>query len=460
MEPSILIIDNKVSSYALLQHLLPRAIEQTHVIHYNPDRATRISKQELEHIRLLVIGDDFLNLALYSELQRRYLRLPTLFLCDAESIKTTQITAQALPNASTLLRNQINLVHLRKAAFDLLNEGHQANIENAPPPSAEHAPEASDDDVDQTLYVGANSPSENTTPAPSAKDIAIDGYRIERELAEGGMGLIYLCTREETGEKAVLKTVSPKAENAVKLRAIERFDLEFEVISRIDNPHIVKLYDHGRVNGLSYTTMEYFDTGDLKQHLGTGISQQRALQYLVQIAKGLEAIHGAGIIHRDLKPANIMFRSDGTLAILDFGIAHDITRHLRLTQSGTKLGTPSYMSPEQGKGGYRTDARSDLYALGVMLYELLAGKRPYRGKVAKVMQDHLHAPIPQLPSQYWELQPVLEKLMAKFPQDRFESAYDLSHYLREEYRFDTLLDFDIDDTGNLISGQHDPKAHF
>lgn len=292
------------------------------------------------------------------------------------------------------------------------------------------------------------------------KKIRVDGYEIQSKIAEGGMSGIYLCKREEDGKPAVLKTILTRAKNVKKLKAIERSDLEYNVISRINHPNIVKLYDHGRVGDFVYTTMEYFDTGDLKQRMEKGITQQQALSYMVQIADGLNAIHGSGIIHRDLKPANIMFRQDETLAILDFGIAKDITNKDNLTLPGMRLGTPSYMSPEQGNGGYKLDARSDLYSLGVMLYEMLTKKRPFRGRAADVIKAHMYDPIPQLPGEYFEVQTILDKLMGKFPHDRFESAYDLTQFIRSNYRYDTTLNFDFDPDGDFLALDRDKNALF
>lgn len=297
-------------------------------------------------------------------------------------------------------------------------------------------------------------------PAAHTDKLRVDGYIIEKKIAEGGMSGIYLCTREETGQPAVLKTILPRAEEAKKLKAVERADLEFNVISRIHHNNVVRLYDHGRANDIVYTTMEYFDTGDLKQRMQKGITQQQALSYMVQVAEGLNAIHGSGIIHRDLKPANIMFRQDDTLAILDFGIAKDITRKMDLTIKGMRLGTPSYMSPEQGNGGYKLDQRSDLYSLGVMLYEMLSKKRPYRGRAADVIKSHLYDPIPQLPQEFFEVQVIIDKLMGKFPHDRFESAYDLTQFIRENYRYDTTLNFDFDPDGDFLTLEKNKNSHF
>lgn len=323
-------------------------------------------------------------------------------------------------------RQATKLADVPISALQLPSEEHFTPEETAIPPAAEDAPEE---------------PANNV--AMHKPKLRVNGYVIEKKIAEGGMSSIYLCTREEDNKPAVLKTLLPEIASADRLRTLERAALEFEVISRIKHPNVVRLYEHGQINDLVYTTMEYFDTGDLKQRMARGITQQQALTYMLQIADGLNAIHGCGIIHRDLKPANIMFRADETLAILDFGIAKDITRKLNLTPKGMRLGTPSYMSPEQGSTGYKLGATSDLYSLGVMLYEMLTKHRPYIGRAKNVIYSHIHDPIPKLPIEFYEMQVLIDKLMAKFPHERFESAYDLILFIRKTYRFEQTLGLEL-----------------
>jgi tRNA A-37 threonylcarbamoyl transferase component Bud32/DNA-binding NarL/FixJ family response regulator len=269
----------------------------------------------------------------------------------------------------------------------------------------------------------------------------IRGHRILGKIGQGGMSTIYLAQRERDNQEVVVKTLLIGLVDNKK--TLQRSNQEFKLISRIKHPNIVRLYEHGTLGDVLYTTMEYFPNGDLKQRLREGITQQQALSYTRQIAEGLNAIHGCGIIHRDLKPGNIMFRQDETLAIIDFGISKDINSQLDLTIQGQVMGTPNYMAPEQGKGAYKPDARSDLYSLGVLLYEMLTGNKPFAAPTsAAVLYKHLHDPIPHLPNQFFELQILIDKLMAKFPHQRIQSAYDLLHFLDEEYPlWDAKLDF-------------------
>lgn len=269
----------------------------------------------------------------------------------------------------------------------------------------------------------------------------IEGHTVKKKIGQGGMSTIYLAERHSDGREVVVKTLlTSLVENK---KSVLRTRQEFQLISRIHNPHIVSLYEHGTVGDFLYTTMEYFPKGDLKQRLRRGMLQQHALKYLHQIAEGLNAIHGCGVIHRDLKPGNIMFRDDESLAIIDFGISKDINSTLDLTEHGQIMGTPNYMAPEQGKGPYKPDARSDIYSLGVMLYEMLTGNKPYAAPTgAAIIYKHLHDPIPQLPNRFYDMQVLIDRMMAKFPHQRFQSAYDLLQFIDSEYRLDLMMDFD------------------
>jgi DNA-binding NarL/FixJ family response regulator/tRNA A-37 threonylcarbamoyl transferase component Bud32 len=268
----------------------------------------------------------------------------------------------------------------------------------------------------------------------------IAGYKILNKIGQGGMSTIYLAERATDKKQMVIKTLSMAMIDNKK--TVMRANQEFKLISRIKNRHIVELIDQGTIGDVLYTIMEYFQSGDLKLRLRDGIKQRDALDYMKQIADGLNAIHGCGIIHRDLKPGNIMFRDDNSLAIIDFGISKDINSTLDLTSPGQIMGTPNYMAPEQGKGAYKPDARSDIYSLGIMLYEMLTGKKPYAAPTgAAILYKHLHDPIPHLPNQFYEMQPLLDKMLAKFPHQRFQSAYDLIQYIDKEFRWDLTLDF-------------------
>jgi serine/threonine protein kinase len=168
--------------------------------------------------------------------------------------------------------------------------------------------------------------------------------------------------------------------------------------------------------------MEYFARGDLRQRLKKGIDSSTALSYAKQIAAALDAIHGVGIVHRDLKPENLMLREGGSLALADFGIAKHLSMFITDTAHDEVVGTPYYISPEQATGR-PVDQRCDLYTLGLILYEMLTGQRPYRADSAEALLDmHINAPVPLLRPPHDRLQPLLERLMAKDPTRRYPNA--------------------------------------
>jgi serine/threonine protein kinase len=250
--------------------------------------------------------------------------------------------------------------------------------------------------------------------------VEIPGFRLIRKLGQSGMSRAFLAEYEETGVLRVLKVIDLNAGAPDLLQRLER---EYELISQIRHPHIAVIYGQGRTPTHAYIVMEYITGGDLRQRMQHALPPRQALEYSSQIGAALVAIHARGIVHRDLKPDNIMVREDGSLVLTDFGIVRDMSMHL--TTRGEGLGTPFYLSPEQATGG-RVDARSDLYSLGVMFYEMLTGEKPYRADDAPtLLQKHVRAPVPALPSELVSLQPLLDRLMAKKPEERYADAQRL-----------------------------------
>jgi serine/threonine protein kinase len=171
--------------------------------------------------------------------------------------------------------------------------------------------------------------------------------------------------------------------------------------------------------------MEYFQRGDLRGRIAKGIEPPQAVQYLSQMAAALQVVHEVGVLHRDLKPGNIMERADGSLALIDFGLAKHTEVNVEMTGTGEIFGTPYYMSPEQGHG-QSLDERSDLYSLGVIFYEMLTGKKPFLAPTPMgVIYLHGNAPRPELSAALSIYQPLLSKLLAVEPADRFASAREL-----------------------------------
>ena len=272
--------------------------------------------------------------------------------------------------------------------------------------------------------------------------VAIQGYRYVRELAEGaggGSAKVYLAESEAAGEMVVLKVLHLETEGSEGGNVVyARFLQEFELISRIRHPNVVRLLDQGVADDHTYIAMEYFPKGDLRARMSEAIAPKLALKWLAQMAAALEAVHARGVLHRDLKPGNVMLRADGSVALIDFGIAKYSHAKTSLTAAGAIFGTPYYMSPEQGHGE-GVDQRSDLYSIGIIFYEMLMRKKPFLAPTPMgVIYLHRNAPVPMLGEAFTALQPLIDGLLAKKPQDRFESAAALS---REIERLRTLEAF-------------------
>jgi len=256
-----------------------------------------------------------------------------------------------------------------------------------------------------------------------AQPVNVPGYRVLRRIGEGGMSRVYLAERESDGLQLVLKVLDPRLRHDESFR--QRFLREYRIIQRIQNENVVMIFDEGFTEDYPYLAMEYFPGGDLNMRIRAGIGSMGSLKVLVQIARALDAVHNAGVVHRDLKPANIMFRANGRLAILDFGLARELDATSTLTQRGMVMATPLYMSPEQCLG-HPHDPRGDLYSVGCILFEMLTGETPYQGdNPSALAYQHVHAPVPVLPGGLAGYQPLIERLMAKKPDERFQTARDL-----------------------------------
>ncbi|MEJ2095149.1 MAG: serine/threonine-protein kinase [Gammaproteobacteria bacterium] len=251
----------------------------------------------------------------------------------------------------------------------------------------------------------------------------IPGYEIVSFIAQGGMAEVLLAKNEE--DKAVVLKILHMQEGEQFQEGLKRFIKEYNLISNIDHPHIIKIYERAFAADFAYIAMEYFPAGDLNKRIKEGINDDKALDYLHQMTMGLQAAHDLNIVHRDLKPGNILFREDDTLTITDFGVAKTISGEPDITVDNTVIGTPYYLSPEQG-AGMKTDHRSDLYSLGVIFYQMLTGERPYTATtIAQLLKAHLNEPIPQLTGNLKKYQPLLDGLLAKDPDERFQNTKDL-----------------------------------
>jgi len=249
-------------------------------------------------------------------------------------------------------------------------------------------------------------------------------YRFIKELYSTDMATVYLAKTVDGDQQLAIKVIRYVPDSGSE-RLFDRFLQEFEIIAGIDHPNVVKIFDLGVADDHAFIAMEHLPAGRLSDQLERALAPPIALEYLAQIASALDAVHGTGILHRDLKPANIMFRDDGSVALIDFGLAKWMKLEAALTGHGQIFGTPYYMSPEQGHAEL-TDERSDLYSLGCVFYEMLTGQRPYTSSTAMgVIYLHANAARPKLEPALAAYQPLLDRLIAISPDDRFNSAAEL-----------------------------------
>jgi len=260
--------------------------------------------------------------------------------------------------------------------------------------------------------------------APVGDDaILVPGYRTLRMIGRGGMASVYLAERAHDGLQLVLKVLDPSLRRDTTF--LQRFVREYKLIASVEAEHVARIYDQGFAGEHPYIAMEYLSGGTLAVRIHEGLTSLAALRITSQIAKALDAIHAHGIVHRDLKPQNIMFRDNGRPVIVDFGLAKDLGADAALTRVGEVLATPRYMSPEQCMA-QPADHRSDLYSLGAIFYEMLTGQRLFgNAGPADLAYLHVHGEVPRLPARLAGYQPILNRLLAKKPEERFQSAREL-----------------------------------
>lgn len=255
----------------------------------------------------------------------------------------------------------------------------------------------------------------------------IPGYAIQQLIGQGGVAAVYLAEQRSLGRQVVLKVLDTRA---ASLETVERFLNEGRIIASLNHPHIITIFDIGRSSDAVYISMEYVEGGDLKERMQQQVfAPLEALDLIANIAAALAAAHDSGIVHRDVKPGNILFRKDGTPLLGDFGIAKRLDGDPNLTMTGMFVGSPNYMAPEQSEEG-PIDGRVDLYALGVIFFEMLTGTRPYQSdSVIDVILQHKQAPVPTLPHGLEQFQDLLNLMMAKARTARFRDAHALIHFV-------------------------------
>lgn len=265
-----------------------------------------------------------------------------------------------------------------------------------------------------------------------ADKVVIPGYRIESVLGYGGMSTVYLAVQESLGRGVALKVMSSAL--AHEPAYSKRFLKEARIIAQLNHPNIIVIYDYGVVSDQHFIAMEHLTGGSLVKKIQDRMTVRTALGILQDLAKALHFAHTRGYIHRDIKPGNILFRDDGSTVLSDFGLAKGVSDATHLTATGVAMGTPAYMSPEQAYGD-EVDVRSDLYSLGCVFYYMLVGRKPYDAEnVVALAMKHLREPIPKLPHGLETWQPVIDRMLAKDPAARFQSAADLLDELASNSR--------------------------
>lgn len=266
----------------------------------------------------------------------------------------------------------------------------------------------------------------------------LGNYEIVEEVGRGGMAAVYRAYDPKLDRFVAIKVILRGI--ALDAASLERFNREARVIARLEHPHLIPVYDYDGQNDPPYIVMRFMESGTLKDVMDKAgaLPINEVIFIYRQIASALDYAHKRGIIHRDIKPSNIMIDQDGNAFLTDFGIARlmestDSTHGL--TQTGYAVGTPGYMSPEQGLGE-GVDGRTDIYAMGVMLFQLLTGKMPYSAETPMaVILKHIQEPVPSvialMPELNEEIDAIIQKAMAKKPLDRYENATELANALTE-----------------------------
>ncbi len=413
----ILIIDDSSDFRALLRTYLNKELSDIEIVDYDFDNLGRPA-------------DDF-NWAEYDILFLDYKLGPTE---DGLEWLQTYRDKPGFPPTIVLTAEgdeYIAVKSIKLGAADYMNK-----IDMTPKVLAEKVEEATEFQK-RTVYEEKNELLEATQILQKASDRKDDvpgqgqeiGYRFLRMIGEGAMSRVYLAEEVNNRQTVVIKILDLARVKQSKL--IRRFIREANFISELDSQYVVKIFDQGMTDEYGYIVMEFFSRGDLKHRVDFGLKSEIAVVYATHIAHGLTQIHSIDVVHRDLKPANIMFRGDDSLALADFGISKKLDEVSDITTVGQILGTPHYMSPEQGEG-VEVDARTDLYSLGVILYEMLTGEKPFFAKTpASLIYKHMSEPVPRLPEELAKYQQVIDGLMAKKPEDRIQTARETVNILEK-----------------------------
>lgn len=395
----VLLIDDDIAFRQLMAGMLAFACPEVKVEHYDPAEKGRPSAE----FGLAEFDLVFLDCRLGQEDGLEWLRefksrqgCPPIVIITGQGNETVAVRAMKLGAADYLAKQRISGDVLSR----IVNEASDARKEQA----------------GSTLILDAAPTHED----PPDAGLRIEGYRVIREIGEGAASHVHLVVPEAGGEPIIAKVLL--GDLVQDHDSLARFLKEYQIVGRIKSPHVAKIFSYGFSDNSAYILMEYLRGGDVRNYFTSQmVDQGRILAIFRQVLMALGDIHAAGVVHRDLKPHNIMFRDDGSVALVDFGIAK-ILGEPGTTQQGTLLGTPTYMSPEAITGGV-VSARSDLYSAGIMLYQMLAKTAPFQGStVQEILRQHVSAPVPPLPRSQDDFQALIDVLLAKDPDARPASA--------------------------------------
>jgi tRNA A-37 threonylcarbamoyl transferase component Bud32 len=261
----------------------------------------------------------------------------------------------------------------------------------------------------------------NTTAVDPRRQPQIAGYRLVKTIAESAAAAVYLARNDDLAQPVALKVHALKGREVSEADR-QRFVRECEILSTLNHRSIADVLDFGITEDYLYLALEYFPCGSLRDRLKNPVSEADAVNYARQIGEALQVLHAAHVVHRDLKPSNLMLTDDNRVVLIDFGSASVRYGAGDLSRSDLCTGTPYYVCPEQIEDR-DPDGRGDLYSLGVVLYEMLVGALPYVGNnLIEIFVGHRSAPVPRLPQRVLRYQPIIDRLLAKDPADRYPSA--------------------------------------
>ena len=263
----------------------------------------------------------------------------------------------------------------------------------------------------------------------------IGPFEVGDRIGVGGMGIVYKAIYTKNGARVALKVLAPDVADSESLQ--RRFEREISILKKLQHPHIVRYYGGGKFGTQRFYAMEFVDGGSIEEYLKKKqrLPWEEAVEFTMQVARALEHAHEAGVIHRDLKPANLLMTSTNIIKLTDFGIARDTTASA-LTAAGKTVGTYAYMAPEQIRGKPPVDKKTDLYALGCVLFEMIAGETPFTsGNQGEMLMQHLQEEPPRITSLVPDcpifLEELIFRLLEKDPADRVYDALALQHELEE-----------------------------